>query len=68
MELVLEAWVHVSQPESLKAGELTLPLADGGTGWSSQSSAGDLALMVWIGRVVGLTSSATIQARSRALS
>ena len=32
--------------KGLRVGELTLPPADGDTGWSSQSSAGELALVV----------------------
>lgn len=35
-------------PECVRAAELTLPPARGGIGWPSQSSAEELALVVWI--------------------
>ena len=34
--------------EGMRAGEMTLPPTDGGIGWPSQSSAGELALVVQI--------------------
>ena len=46
--LALEVWVHASWPEGTRAGELTLPPADGSTGWSSLSTAGELSLLVQI--------------------
>ena len=41
-----QAWVQVSQPKVRRAGELTLPWADGGINWPLGSSAGELALVV----------------------
>jgi hypothetical protein len=47
----------------MRAGKLTLSPTDGTIGWSSQSSAGELALVVQIREISRLTSSATTQAQ-----
>ena len=44
----LEVWVKMSLPGGMRIGELTLPPANGSVGWTIQSSAGELALMVQI--------------------
>lgn len=44
VELILKAWVGVSQGHE-RARELPLPPADGNIGWPSQSHAGEIALM-----------------------
>lgn len=42
---------------------MILPPADGSIGWPSQSSAGDLVLMVLVREAGGLANSATTQAQ-----
>ena len=46
MKLALEGIGIGEPPEGRRAGQLNLPPADGGTGWPSQSSAGELGLVV----------------------
>ena len=48
VELALEVWVTLRCPGGMRRGELPLPPADGSIGWPSQSSAGELALVVQI--------------------
>ena len=63
MDLALEAWVLVSQClEGMQPGHY-LPPVDGYIGWPSQSSAGELTLVVWTGRAGKLSSSANTQAQ-----
>lgn len=48
MELALEVQVHMSQPQGMRAGKLTLLPAHGGIGVLSQSSAGEITLVLQI--------------------
>ena len=45
MAPTLEVWVQIRRPKGMRPGELILPPIDGGIGWPSQSSAGELALV-----------------------
>jgi hypothetical protein len=46
LTLVERAWVR--WPEGIRAGELAFSPTKDGIWWPSQSSAGELALVVWI--------------------
>lgn len=63
MELAVEAWVQMSQPESVRVLKLTLPTAHSGAGWPSQSSAGSWPWWYRQGRTYSLTSLTTTQAQ-----
>ena len=41
-------------PKVIRAGELPLIPADGTIGWPNQSNAGELALVVWCRRIIGI--------------
>ena len=48
VDLALVEWMHMSWPEGMRVGELTLIHASGSTGWARPDSAGKLILVMQI--------------------